>query len=188
MGEEEAFDNLELIEELARHRPVFDELVRVPPTPLNQQVEQLLPDCQQIADLLHRFQVQVIPVRGVQLENDLSRQIVRPGPLLLVGDELVLDLGDFLVEVSDRVGDGARFGEVSGNIRPPPADAAPIAVGFELAAGQLGDAVEFGLVSARDIEGFHRLLGAGHDAVRRPQRLCQFPGFGRQLCQLWQLF
>ena len=165
VGEEEALDILESTEEVARNRAVLDKLIRVPSHLLNRLVEKILPHREEITDPLGQILIQLLAELRLQIEHRLPRQLVGCGSLLLVGDEPVLHLGDLFFEVSNRVGDGARLGEVSGHVRPPPGDAAPLPVGLELADGQLGDAVELRLVAAGGCERFRRLLGPLHEAI-----------------------
>ena len=53
-----------------------------------------------------------------------------------------------------------------------------MAVGLELAAGQLGDPIELRLVVPGVVERLGRSLGLGDDAVRCPQGVCQSLGLG----------
>ena len=62
--------------------------------------------------------------------------------MLLVNDEPVLHLRDLFLEALDDVSDVSGLGEILGYVGPPAGDAAPMAVGLELAAGQLGDPIE----------------------------------------------
>jgi hypothetical protein len=62
-----------------------------------------------------------------------------------------------------------------------------VAVGLELAAGQLGDAVEVALVPPRGGESPRGLLRSHHHPVRPVEDLGQLLGLGGDLCDLGSL-
>ena len=135
VGEEKTFDVLDLCEKSARRNAVLDQLIRVPSAPLDQLVEKILPHGEKITDPLRQLRIQLLTELSLKIEHRLPGQIEGPGSLLLVDDEPVLHLRDLFLEALDDVGDVSGLGEILGNVGPPAGDAAPLAVGLELAAG-----------------------------------------------------
>ena len=76
-------------------------------------------------------------------------------------DEPMLDLRNLGIEFPEGSGNGADLRETLGNIGPPPLDASPVAVGLELALGELRNPVELVLVVACRRQLLSRPLGRG---------------------------
>jgi hypothetical protein len=120
-------------------------------------------------------------VLGVDVRQNALRHLSNRGALLLVTDDLVLDLGDRFLELAQKRADLARLGEILGDVRPPSLDAAAMAVGIELAACQLDDAIEVGHRLAHERGFACGRFGSHDDAVGPPQRLREGLGLGGDL-------
>jgi len=188
VGVEESLDVLDLSEKVPGNGPVFDELVGVAAAALNQAIENVLPGCEEDPNLVFLLGSQRSVELVSQLAQSVSSELVGAGALLLECDEPMLDLRNLGIEFSEGSGNGADLRETFGNIGPPPLDASPVAVGLELAFGELRDPVEMGLVVACRRQILSRPLGHGDNSILTPQRFGHRLGLGGDLGELRQVF